>query len=184
MTHIQRCTWVGDNALMQKYHDDEWGRPCHDDRELFELLSLEIMQAGLSWKTVLNKRNNFRKAFNNFDITKAMKMNDQVEDLMSNVGIIRNRLKIKAIINNAKVIHNMKASFNDYIWQFIDNKPINHHHTNHSQIPSTDQKAKLISQQMKKDGFKFTGPVTIYSFMQAAGLVNDHETNCFLYKKH
>ncbi|TPR43929.1 DNA-3-methyladenine glycosylase I [Apilactobacillus micheneri] len=180
MIIINRCAWVNDNQLMQQYHDHEWGRPCHDDQKLFELLSLEMMQAGLSWQTVLNKRANFRKAFYNFDINKVSKMDNQIDLLMQDAGIIRNRLKINAIINNAKVIQNLDTSFNDYVLQFVDNKPINHHFNNHKQIPSTDNVAKNMSNQMKKDGFKFAGPIVIYSFMQAAGLVNDHEANCFL----
>lgn len=180
MIIINRCTWVNDNQLMRQYHDHEWGRPCHDDQKLFELLSLEMMQAGLSWQTVLNKRANFRKAFYNFDINKVAKMDNQIDSLMQDASIIRNRLKINAIINNAKVIQNLDTSFNDYVWQFVDNKPINHHYSNHKQIPSTDDLAKNMSKQMKEADFKFAGPVIIYSFMQAAGLVNDHENRCFL----
>lgn len=180
MIIITRCAWVNDNQLMQQYHDHEWGRPCHDDQKLFELLSLEMMQAGLSWQTVLNKRANFRKAFYNFDVNKVAKMDNQIGSLMQDAGIIRNHLKINAIINNAKIIQNLDVSFNEYVWQFVDNKPIKHHYNNHKQIPATDDLAKNMSKQMKKAGFKFAGPVIVYSFMQAAGLVNDHEENCFL----
>ncbi|UQS84804.1 DNA-3-methyladenine glycosylase I [Apilactobacillus apisilvae] len=178
-----RCGWVDDNELMKQYHDNEWGRPCHNDRSLFELLSLEMMQAGLSWKTVLNKRVNFKNAFANFSINEVKNMTDQVDTLMQDKGIIRNQLKIKAVINNAQVIAGLPVSFDEYIWKFVDNKTIKHNYKSYKDIPSYDELADKISKQMKSDGFKFVGPVTIYSFMQAAGLVNDHETRCFIYSQ-
>ncbi|GHP14085.1 DNA-3-methyladenine glycosylase I [Lentilactobacillus fungorum] len=182
-----RCSWANtDNELMRNYHDNEWGRPCHDDQKLFELLSLEIMQAGLSWQTVLNKRSAFKDAFVDFDYLKVQSLEPQLPQLLANAQIIRNKRKILAIIANAKVIASMASqgtTFNHYLWSFVNQTPIQHHYRSHEEIPSTTEVAKQISKQMKLAGFKFTGPVVIYSFMQAAGLVNDHETGCFLYQK-
>ncbi|KRL17510.1 DNA-3-methyladenine glycosylase 1 [Lentilactobacillus rapi DSM 19907 = JCM 15042] len=171
---------------MQQYHDQEWGRPNHDSRHLFELLSLEIMQAGLSWQTVLNKRQAFKQAFHDFDYRQVQGMESELPSLMKNAAIIRNRRKLIATINNAKVINelaNSGTTFDRYMWQFVADKPIQHHYQSHEQIPATTDLAKQISKQMKKDGFSFTGPVIIYSFMQAVGMVNDHEVDCFAYQE-
>lgn len=185
MEKIQRCSWAQtDNQLLRDYHDKEWGRPCHEDQKLFELLSLEMMQAGLSWQTILNKRAAFNQAFAHFDFQTVQYFEPKLPELMANRAIVRNRRKLLAIINNAKIIARQVAagqSFNDYVWHFVDNTPIKHAYTTHEEVPSTTPVAKAMSQQMKKDGFAFAGPVTVYSFMQAAGLVNDHETACFLY---
>ncbi|XIF19803.1 MAG: Hypothetical protein AJITA_00492 [Acetilactobacillus jinshanensis] len=160
---------------MKDYHDHEWGRPLHDNRRLFELLSLEIMQAGLSWRTVLHKRTAFDRAFHNFNYRKVMKMAPALPRAFNNRKIIRNRLKLKAIINNARVVNRINQSgtdLNHYLWSFVNDRPIVNHYPTHSQVK--------ISKQMKKAGFKFTGPVTVYSFMEASGMVNDHTMDCFL----
>ena len=165
-TNLTRCSWANtDNALLRDYHDHEWGRPCHNNRMLFELLSLEIMQAGLSWQTVLNKRQALKAAFENSDYR---------------------TVQMLAIISNARIIDSLETqnkSFNQYLWDFIKWTPIQHHYQSHKDLPRTDQTARQISNQMKSDGFKFTGPVVVYSFMQAAGLVNDHEISCYRYKE-
>lgn len=186
-TNLTRCSWANtDNALLRDYHDHEWGRPCHNNRMLFELLSLEIMQAGLSWQTVLNKRQALKAAFENFDYRIVQMLDSQLPQLLTNDKIIRNRRKILAIISNARIIDSLETqnkSFNQYLWDFIKWTPIQHHYQSHKDLPRTDQTARRISKQMKSDGFKFTGPVVIYSFMQAAGLVNDHEISCYRYKE-
>ena len=186
-TNLIRCSWDNtDNQLMQQYHDQEWGRPSHYSRHLFELLSLEIMQAGLSWQTVLKKRSAFNQAFHDFDYRQVQGMENDLPSLMKNADIIRNQRKLIAIINNAKVINKLAGSgttFDRYMWQFVTGKPIQHHYRSHEQVPATTDLAKQISKQMKKAGFSFTGPVIIYSFMQAVGMVNDHEVDCFVYRE-
>lgn len=184
---LTRCSWAQNkNTLMQQYHDTEWGRPCFSDQQLFELFSLEIMQAGLSWQTILNKRQALRQAFADFDYQQVRFFAAKVPELLQNAAIIRNRRKITAIINNAQIIAQLHAkhqTFAAYLWQFVGNQPIQHHFTSNREIPASDTLSQKISRQMKKDGFKFAGPVVVYSLLQAAGLVNDHETNCFLYKQ-
>ena len=184
---LKRCAWAQNkNTLMQQYHDTEWGRPCFNDQQLFELFSLEIMQAGLNWQTILNKRQALRQAFADFDYQQVRFLAAKIPDLLQNTAIIRNRRKITAIINNAQIIAQMHAkhqTFAAYLWKFVDNQPIQHHFTSSQEIPSGDPLSQKISRQMKKDGFKFAGPVVIYSLLQAAGLVNDHETSCFLYDR-
>lgn len=159
----KRCTWSGTDALMIKYHDEEWGVPVHDDKKLFEFLILEGAQAGLSWQTVLNKRENYRKAFDNFNIKKiAIYGGRDIKRLMNNPGIIRNRLKISATIGNAKSFLEVKkefGTFDSYIWKFKD--------------------SKVMSKDLLKRGFRFVGPTICYAFMQATGMVNDHEADCF-----
>ncbi|WHM90203.1 DNA-3-methyladenine glycosylase I [Lacticaseibacillus rhamnosus] len=183
----QRCAWADTiNDLMHQYHDTEWGRPSHDNRHLFELLSLEIMQAGLSWQTVLNKRAAFKAAFADFDYQQVAQMTPQVPLLLKNDQIIRNRMKVTAMIKNANAVAQLVANgmdFDHYVWNFVSNQPIQHHIERHEQVPNTTDLAKRMSKQMKKDGFAFTGPVVVYSFMQAAGLVNDHEIGCFVYQQ-
>ncbi len=187
MKQIHRCSWANtENQLLKDYHDQEWGRPCHDSQKLFELLSLEIMQAGLSWQTILNKRAAFNQAFDHFDYRRVRKLMPKLPELLTNAAIIRNRRKLIATINNAQVISRLAdadQTFDNYIWRFVDNVPIRHHYQSHDEIPATTPLAKTISKQMKNDGFSFVGPVVIYSFMQATGIVNDHETNCFLYRQ-
>ncbi len=183
----KRCEWVDmKNPLYIKYHDEEWGVPQHDDQKLFELLILEGMQAGLSWATILNKRENFRKAFDNFDYHKIAKFSDEkINELLNDEGIIRNKQKLHAAIENARIFINIRAkfsSFDNYIWNFVDYKPIQHKYTSFSEIPAETKLSQKISKELKKFGMKFTGPTIIYSFMQAIGMVNDHITGCFKYK--
>ena len=184
---LKRCEWVGQDPLMIKYHDKEWGTPTHDDRTLFELLILEGMQAGLSWKTILNKRENFRKAFDNFDYEKIALYEDQkVEDLLQDKGIIRNRLKIRSMINNAKEFINVReefGTFDKFIWSFVDGKSINNSFEKVSQIPANNPLSDEISKALKKRGFKFIGTTIIYSYLQGIGIVNDHLIHCFRYNE-
>ncbi|MCG7196184.1 DNA-3-methyladenine glycosylase I [Lactobacillus sanfranciscensis] len=178
-----RCSWANtDDKLMQQYHDEQWGKPIYDDQEMFELLSLELMHSGLSWKTVLHKQTNFEKAFHNFDYHQVAQMEPEIADLLNNAGIIRNNRKINAIITNAKVIeklHEQGSSFSELMWNFVAHKPIINSINNHNDIPSTTPLATTISKKLKSIGFSFTGPVVVYSFMQSCGMVNDHENNCF-----
>ena len=181
------CDWGTINPLMQKYHDEEWGIPVHDDQNLFEFLVLDAFQAGLSWNTILNKRENFRKAFDNFNWKIIAKYGDKDEQrLLHDEGIIRNRLKIKATITNAscyqKVIDEF-GSFDSYLWGFINNKTIINHFKSMKEIPTASEEAHIISKDLKKRGFKFVGPTIIYAFMQAAGLVNDHIITCKRHKE-
>lgn len=183
----KRCAWVSSDPLYIKYHDEEWGVPIHDDRKLFEFLVLETFQAGLSWITILKKRENFRKAFDNFDPVKISQYDEnKIDELMKNEGIIRNRKKIEAIINNAKAFLKIQeefGSFDKYLWQFVDNKPIINSWADISCIPSKTALSEKISKDMKKRGFKFFGPTICYAHMQAVGMVNDHTTDCFRYKE-
>lgn len=189
MTEIKktnkRCDWPGDNRLMVAYHDQEWGVPVHDDRTLFEFLILEGAQAGLTWQTVLNKREGYREAFSNFDIQKIASYDAKdVERLLSNAGIIRNRLKIIATIENAKKFMEIQkefGSFNFYIWQFVGNKPVQNKFKSLSEIPPTTKESDAMSNDLRKRGFKFVGSTICYAFMEAVGMTNDHTTNCFRY---
>jgi len=182
-----RCSWAGELPIYQDYHDNEWGRPVHDDRKLFEMLVLEGAQAGLSWITVLKKRAAYRLAFDNFDPNKVAKYDEaKVEELLSNPGIIRNRLKIGAAITNAKLfleVQKKHGSFESFIWAYVDHSPIVNHFENIEDIPATTEISDKISKDLKKMGFKFVGSTIIYAFMQATGLVNDHFTSCFVYKE-
>ncbi|GAA3017031.1 DNA-3-methyladenine glycosylase I [Tetragenococcus solitarius] len=177
-----RCDWALTNSLMQNYHDLEWGKPTYDDQKLYELLVLESMQAGLSWSTILNKRENFRSAFDQFDYNKVANYDeDKILQLLSNPQIIRNRLKIRAAVHNAQMILTIQkdyGSFASYIWSFNKNRPIINHWENNSEIPASTDLSKQISKELKKIGFKFVGPTIIYSFMQAIGMVNDHIESC------
>lgn len=183
---MTRCAWVSDDPLMITYHDREWGVPLYNDRKLFELLILEGSQAGLAWVTVLRKRENFRKAFHGFDSAViARYSNKNVKRLLDDPGIIRNRLKIEATIINAKKfleVQNEFGSFHKYIWQFAGGKPIKHKFKSPSEIPSTTEESDSMSRDLRKRGFKFVGSTICYAFMQAAGMVNDHTTDCFRYK--
>ena len=176
------CTWPGNDELMQQYHDNEWGTPLHDDKKLFEFLVLDAFQAGLSWRTVLYKRENFRKAFANFDTKKIAKFDEaKVEELMQDAGIIRNRLKIIATIRNASLFMDVQkefSTFDKYIWQFTGHKTINNKMKPGDRIPATSPESDAMSKDLLKRGFKFVGSTICYAFMQAAGMVNDHYTAC------
>lgn len=183
---MQRCAWVPENDdLYKKYHDEEWGIPVHDDRRLFEYLILETFQAGLSWRTVLNKRENFRKAFAGFDFNIVANFSeDKFNLLLNDAEIIRNKLKIRAAISNAKAFLktiNENGSFNSYIWGFVNHKPIQNSWTKLSELPAKTILSDKISADLKKRGFKFVGSTVVYAHMQATGMVNDHTINCFRY---
>lgn len=179
------CDWPGDNKLMIEYHDNEWGTPVHDDRKLFELLMLDNAQAGLSWQTVLNKRENYRKAFDNFEPAKIARYNKRkITSLLNNPGIIRNRLKIEAAVTNARAVLDIQkefGSFDAYIWQFVNGTPIRNRWKSLKEIPATSPESDAMSKALKKRGFKFVGSTICYAFMQSAGLVNDHLIHCFRY---
>jgi DNA-3-methyladenine glycosylase I len=176
---------MGNSPLMVEYHDKEWGVPVHDDRTLFEFLVLEGAQAGLSWQTVLNKRENFRKAFHGFELAKIARYNNKdIQRLLRDPGIIRNRLKIQATINNAKQILQIQKefdSFDKYIWRFVGGKPIKHTFMSLNEIPATTRESDAMSKDLRKRGLRFVGPTICYAFMQAVGMVNDHTTKCFRY---
>ncbi len=182
-TELKRCAWAGDDPLMIAYHDNEWGVPLHDDRLLFEFLVLEGAQAGLSWSTVLRKRENFRKAFRGFAIDTVARMSARdVERLLRNEGIIRNRAKIKSAVANARLVRQVRkefGSFGAYIWQFTGGQPINHRLGPRAVIPVTIAQSNAMSRDLKKRGFSFVGSTICYAFMQAVGMVNDHRTDCF-----
>lgn len=183
--NIQRCEWTGDDPQMIAYHDIEWGVPVHNDRELFELLVLEGAQAGLSWATILKRREGYRKAFENFDPKIVSNYGDaDIERLLEDKSIIRNKLKITSTINNAKRFIEIKSefdSFDQYIWNFINHKPIQNKFKILSDIPSFTPLSKDISSDLKKRGFTFIGPTICYAFMQSIGMVNDHLMHCFRY---
>lgn len=187
MEEKTRCAWAGDIPVYIEYHDHEWGRPEHDDNKLFEMLILEGMQAGLSWITVLKKREAFRQAFDGFDPRKVALYDEaKIEELMKNEGIIRNRLKINAAIINARVFletAEQYGSFDRFIWSYVDNTPIVNHWEKLEDIPATTPVSDQISKDLKKMGFKFVGSTIIYAFMQATGMVNDHIKDCFVYKE-
>lgn len=180
---MKRCTWPGSDPLYVKYHDEEWGVPVYDDRVLFEFLILEGMQAGLSWITILKKRDNFRKAFSKFDPEKVAKYNSRkIESLMNNAGIIRNKLKINSSVTNARAFLEISSefgSFSDYAWRFVDGEPIVNRFKKTGQIPATSKESDAFSKDLKQRGFKFVGSTIIYAHMQATGMVNDHLTSCF-----
>jgi len=186
---VRRCDWASfsKNPLMLEYHDKEWGVPVHDDNTLFEFLALEGAQAGLSWETILNKRVNYRKAFDGFQPAKVARYDSgDVQRLLGDAGIVRNRLKIKATIANAKqVLITSKefGSFDKYIWRFVGGKPIKHKFSSLSQIPATTKESDAMSKELRERGFRFVGPTICYAFMQAVGMVNDHTTSCFRYDK-
>ena len=181
----QRCAWVSDNALYQQYHDEEWGVPVYDDARLFEFLILETFQAGLSWLTVLKKREHFRAAFDGFDVQKVARYDEQkIQALLQDKGIIRNNLKVRAAVSNARAfikIQEAFGSFCDYSWAFVGHKPrINHWQTN-DDVPATSEVSDAFSKDLKARGFKFVGSTVVYAHMQATGMVMDHTTNCFRY---
>ncbi|MGH1361969.1 MAG: DNA-3-methyladenine glycosylase I [Calditrichia bacterium] len=184
---MKRCGWCGDKQIYKDYHDKEWGVPVYDDRMLFEFLILEGAQAGLSWITILQKRENYRKAFDNFNPVKIAQYDDhKIEELLSNPGIVRNKLKVNAAVTNAKLFLEVQeefGSFKDYIWQFVDGKPIQNNYQLLSNVPATTDVSDKMSKVLKKRGFKFVGSTICYAFMQAVGMVNDHVTDCFRYNE-
>lgn len=182
-----RCKWAGEDPLYCEYHDLEWGLPVHDERLLFEFLILEGAQAGLSWITILKKRENYRKVFDNFDAHSiAGYDSDKVEELIQNRGIIRNRSKINAAILNSRAFLKIQedfGSFDKYIWSFVDHSPIQNQWKELGEIPTQTPESEAMSKDLKKRGFKFVGPTICYAFMQAIGMVNDHTTDCFRHQE-
>ena len=182
-----RCGWVGSDPLMRAYHDEEWGSPVHDDQGLFEMLILEGAQAGLSWSTILKRREGYRKAFMNFDVEKVARFSEtDFERLIENKEIIRNKLKIRSAINNAQQFIKVQKefdSFNNYIWSFVDNKPIHNQFKLLSEIPTSTPLSEQISKDLKKRGFNFIGPTICYALIQSIGMVNDHLISCYRYKE-
>ena len=180
---MKRCAWAGDDPLYQKYHDEEWGVPSYDDQHLFEMLILEGAQAGLSWITILKKRENYRKAFDNFEAKKIARYSDKkIEKLLLNSGIVRNRLKVNSTVTNAKLfldIQKQQGSFSDYIWGFVGGEPIINHWKKMENIPVTTAESDAMSKDLKKRGFKFVGSTICYAYMQAVGMVDDHVVGCF-----
>lgn len=181
----KRCAWCGNDPLYMAYHDEEWGVPVYDDETLFEFLILETFQAGLSWITILRKRENFRKAFDNFDYKKIAKYDEpKYENLLQDAGIIRNKLKIRATISNAQVFMEVQkefGTFSNYIWSFTEGKPIKNSFASLAEVPATTVLSDKLSKDLKKRGFKFVGSTVIYAHMQATGMVNDHVEDCFRY---
>jgi len=186
MTKI-RCSWCGTDPLYMDYHDTEWGVPVYNDDKLFEFLILETFQAGLSWITILRKRENFRKAFDKFDYKKIARYSEnKYNNLLQNAGIIRNKLKIRATISNAQAFLEVQkefGSFSNYIWGFTYGKPIKNNHKSLTEVPATTELSDTISKDLKKRGFKFVGPTVIYAHLQATGMVNDHVQDCFRYNE-
>jgi len=179
----QRCSWPGDDPLMIEYHDVEWGVPSRDDRHLYEHLVLEGAQAGLSWRTILHRREGYRKAFAGFDPEKVARFTaGRVEKLLRDPSIIRNRLKVESAISNARClleVQDQRGSFADYLWGFVDGEPIVHRFRETSEIPVESPEAVALSKDLKKRGFRFVGPTSMYAFMQAVGMVDDHLVTCF-----
>ncbi len=186
MEHKNRCAWCEKDDLYRNYHDNEWGKPVYDDANLFEFLILETFQAGLSWYTILKKRENFRKAFDKFDVKKVAAYNDKkLQILMDDSGIIRNQLKIKSAVSNAQAFIKIQeefGSFSKYIWAFVDGKPIDNKPQTLADVPATTPLSDALSKDLKKRGFKFVGSTVIYAHMQATGMVNDHIADCFTRK--
>ena len=182
-----RCGWPGNNKLMIDYHDTEWGVPLHDDQKLLEFLLLDNAQAGLSWQTILNKRENYRKAFDGFDPARIARYDERkIASLLDNSGIVRNRLKVRSAVTNARAFLDVQrafGSFDAYIWQFVNGKPIRNGWTKLGDIPATSPESDAMSKDLKKRGFKFVGSTICYAFMQSAGMVNDHLTCCFRYNQ-
>lgn len=183
----KRCEWCGTDDLYVDYHDKEWGVPVHDDRLHFEMIILDGAQAGLSWITILKRRHTYRKAFDNFDVKKVSLYNDKkVEELLTDPGIIRNRLKVNSAVKNAKVFIEIQkefGSFDKYIWKFVNHKTIQNKWKKMGDIPAKTQESDAMSKELKKRGFSFVGSTICYAYMQAAGMVNDHTTQCFRYKE-
>ncbi|ADQ81410.1 DNA-3-methyladenine glycosylase I [Riemerella anatipestifer] len=184
----ERCGWVTNDEIYINYHDTEWGEPVFEDKKLFEMLLLEGFQAGLSWITILKKRENFRQAFDNFNYTKIATYNQtKLEELLHNTGIIRNRLKIESSVKNAKAFIKVReefGTFSQYIWRFVEHQPIKNEFKNLSEVPVSTPLSDKISKDLKKRGFKFVGTTIIYAFMQAIGMVNDHVQTCYKHPKN
>ena len=184
---MKRCDWANGNELETKYHDEQWGVPVHDDRLLFEMLTLESAQAGLSWSTILAKREGYIKAFDNFDVEKVAKYSEaKIEALLQNPAIVRNKLKVNATVNNAQIILEIQeehGSFDAYIWSFVEGKTIQNSWKEVSEVPASTPLSDAMSKAMKKRGFKFVGTTICYAYMQAVGMVNDHLVRCFRYSE-
>ena len=182
---VTRCSWCGDDPLYVAYHDEEWGVPVYDDRTLFEFLILEGAQAGLSWSTILKKREGYRAAFEGFDPEVVARYDERkTAELLADAGIVRNRLKVASAVSNARAFLEVQVehgSFSDYIWGFVDGAPIQNHWPTLAEIPAKTPLAETISKDLKKRGFRFVGPTIIYAHMQATGMVNDHVVDCFRY---
>lgn len=182
---MHRCEWANSSSLDMQYHDEQWGVPVHDDRLLFEMLILEGAQAGLSWSTILKKREAYQAAFDNFDAEKIANYSEnKIEQLRSDSGIVRNKLKINAAVVNARCFLEVQkeyGSFDSYIWSFVDGKPINNKWETVSDLPASSPESEQMSKSLKKKGFKFVGPTICYAYMQAVGMVNDHVVSCFRY---
>lgn len=180
---LNRCAWCTDDLLYQAYHDNEWGEPLFDDQKLFEMLILEGAQAGLSWITILKRRQNYRVAFDHFDVEKVARYGEKdKERLVNDAGIIRNKLKINAAIKNAQVFIKIQqefGSFSNYLWRYVNHKPQINHFTQLAEVPAQTALSQLISKDLKKRGMSFVGPTIIYAFLQAVGVVNDHTLDCF-----
>ena len=184
---MDRCPWCGTNELYIKYHDEEWGVPVHDDNVHFEFLVLESAQAGLNWLTILKKRENYRRLYDNFNYIKIANYDEEkILELLQDPGIIRNRRKIEASISNAiafiKIQHEFE-SFDNYIWNFTNNTPLLNHWNDISEVPATTELSDIVSKDLKKRGFKFLGSITIYAHLQATGIINDHLTTCFKHER-
>jgi DNA-3-methyladenine glycosylase I len=184
---MKRCGWVPDELDYIDYHDKEWGLPSFDDRHLFEMLTLEGAQAGLSWSTILKKRAGYRKLFENFDVSKVARFTPaKVEKLLKDPSIVRNRLKVESTVNNAKAVLKIQKEFgslSDYLWGLVGGKTKQNSFASYKEIAAETMESKHMSKELKKRGFRFVGPTICYAFMQAVGMVNDHETNCFRYKE-
>ncbi len=187
MKELNRCGWCKGDDLYEAYHDQEWGVPVYDDDRLFEFLVLETFQAGLSWITILRKRENFRKAFDNFDYKKIAKYSEEkILELLQDAGIIRNKLKVRATVTNSREFIKIQeefGSFSNYIWDFVSGKPLQHKIEDYKKAPATTEISDKLSKDLKKRGFKFVGSTVMYAHMQATGMVNDHQIDCFRYKE-
>ena len=185
---MSTCLWPGNNQVMQQYHDNEWCVPSHDDRYIFELLTLEGAQSGLSWSIVLSKREEYKKAFHNFDITYCSNLSDvELESIRNQYNVIKNLLKLKAVRSNAIAVTKIQSefgSFADFLWRYVDYKPVINHWENDKEVPAQSSLSEQISKDLKKRNFKFVGPVIIYSFLQAIGIVDDHVRTCPYYTEN
>ena len=184
---LTRCQWATASPLEQQYHDSEWGVPLHDNRKLFEFLILEGAQAGLSWSTILNKREGYRAAFDSFDAEKIAAYDEnKIQQLLGNPAIVRNRLKVNAAVTNARIyleIMQQQGGFAEWVWQFVDGEPVNNDFHHMEDVPANTPQSDLMAREMKKRGFKFVGTTICYAFMQATGMVNDHTTDCFRHRE-
>jgi len=187
MTNTSRCKWSEKDPLYIQYHDTEWGVPLHDEQQLFEFLMLETFQAGLSWITILRKRENFRRAFDNFDYKKIAQYKERkIQALLQDKGIIRNKLKVRAAVSNAQAFLEVQkefGSFDNYVWAFVNGKPAQNKWISVKELPGKTELSDQLSKELKKRGFKFVGSTIVYAYMQATGMVNDHTVNCFRHKE-